>query len=218
MQTNALPIIARKWNIKLKWLESKCFRMNAQLDLLKQIGRRAETTFTFGHLMVPHPPFVFDADGRCLSDDEAGRRTVQTNFLAQLAYTNARILEIVDALIRESEIPPIIILQGDEGPFPRDVVEASQRGEKFDWRGQPTDSDWRQKMGILNALYLPGAKHVKFYPEMSPVNTFRIVFNNYFGRDYDLLADLSYGYSGENRAYDFFDITEKFRKVFIITS
>jgi hypothetical protein len=44
---------------------------------------------------------------------------------------------------------------------------------------------------ILNAYYLPqGADQL--YPSISPVNSFRLVFNSYFGTNFPLLEDVSY--------------------------
>jgi hypothetical protein len=47
-------------------------------------------------------------------------------------------------------------------------------------------------MEILNAYYLPGVDPNLLYNTISPVNTFRIIFNQYFGAHYDLLPDTSY--------------------------
>jgi hypothetical protein len=47
-------------------------------------------------------------------------------------------------------------------------------------------------MKILNAYYLPEGGGQEIYPEISPVNTFRVVFNRYFGGDLPLLEDRSY--------------------------
>ena len=211
MQTNAIPIIARKWDIQIKWIESKCFRVNAKLEMLKQISTRPETTYTFAHILLPHEPFVFDADGRCLSDKETGKRKWRDNFLAQLRYANKRILELVDELIASSDVAPIIVIQADEGPYPARAVAAEGRGEAFPWLSGASDAEWRQKMGILNALYLPGAKPKALHPRISPVNSFRVVFNNYFGASYDILPDRSFTYRDLDHAYDFVEVTEKIR-------
>ncbi|MFQ5763500.1 MAG: sulfatase-like hydrolase/transferase [Rhodospirillales bacterium] len=209
MQTNAIPAIARKWDIQIHWIESKCFRVNAKLDMLKRIAQRDEPTFTFAHLLLPHEPFVFDADGRCLTEKEAEARDWRTNFLAQLHYTNDRILDVVDSLIQASDPPPIIIIQGDEGPYPARFVEGYLRGRKFDWRKEATDFEWRQKMGILNALYLPGVEAEGLHPRITPVNTFRVVFNAYFGTDFALLPDRSFSFTDIDHAYDFFEVTDR---------
>jgi hypothetical protein len=38
----------------------------------------------------------------------------------------------------------------------------------------------RERFSILNALYLPGVPPETVPPDLTPVNTFRIVFNSYF--------------------------------------
>ena len=44
----------------------------------------------------------------------------------------------------------------------------------------------------MNAYHLPNKDDSLLYPSMSPVNTFRIIFNYYLGADFDLLEDKSY--------------------------
>ncbi len=41
-------------------------------------------------------------------------------------------------------------------------------------------ADLKQKFGILNAFYLPDVDNDILYPTITPVNTFRVVFNLYF--------------------------------------
>jgi hypothetical protein len=43
----------------------------------------------------------------------------------------------------------------------------------------------------LNAIYFPDKNYKDLYSEMSPVNTFRVIFNNYFGQHLPLLKDSS---------------------------
>src|SRR5205823_5251857 len=40
------------------------------LETVPQIARRAEPTFTFAHVLAPHPPFVFGEDGEDVSPHE----------------------------------------------------------------------------------------------------------------------------------------------------
>jgi hypothetical protein len=63
-------------------------------------------------------------------------------------------------------------------------------------------------MGILNAIYLPDGDARVLYPSISPVNTFRVVFNQYFGTDLELLPDRSYAFASQRYQYDLFDITD----------
>ena len=56
-------------------------------------------------------------------------------------------------------------------------------------------------MAILNAYYFPDHESA-VYPEITPVNSFRLLFNNYFDTDFDLLENVSY-YSEYPNAYEF---------------
>jgi hypothetical protein len=56
----------------------------------------------------------------------------------------------------------------------------------------------KDRFGILNAYYLPGINKDILYPTISPVNSFRIVFNQYFGAKLPLLPDRSYLFQEEN--------------------
>ena len=81
----------------------------------------------------------------------------------------------------------------------------------FNLAEEGTDEEWSQKMGILNALYLPGVEAKGLRPRISPVNSFRIIFNEYFGASYDILPDRGFTYRDLEHAYDFIDVTEKIR-------
>ena len=170
-------------------------------DHLAEIPDIENATFVFAHLLMPHPPYVFDVDGSHLSAEEASHRSTKTNYVNQLVYTNSRIRLLIDELLSRSDVPPIIILQADEGPFPpgTDVP-------RFGWE-KATDTQLRQKMRILNAYYLPGVDSNVLYPPITPVNSFRVVFNSYFNTDLELLPDTSYVLRG-GQPYKFLDVTE----------
>ena len=51
--------------------------------------------------------------------------------------------------------------------------------------------------GILNAYYFPDGGYKVLYDSISPVNNFRILFKHYFGVDFNLLDDISFGVPGE---------------------
>ena len=82
---------------------------------------------------------------------------------------------MIDKIIANSSQPPIIILQADHGPA------SMLDQESLD------NTNIKERMAILNALYLPGDGDKGLYPSITPVNTFRIIFNHYFGTNYSLL-------------------------------
>ena len=92
-------------------------------------------------------------------------------YRGEVLYLNKRVLEALHEILSVSAVPPIIIIQGDHGD---DKSEASTR------------------MTILNAYYLPGVDQSKLYPTISPVNSFRLIFDEYFGGNYESLPDKSY--------------------------
>jgi hypothetical protein len=85
-------------------------------------------------------------------------------------YAEVRLIQLVKSLLAKSTIPPIIIIQGDHGYSTNDEVLPR----------------------ILNAYYLPGNGAEKLYPSITPVNTFRLILNTYFGGNYPMLPDHSY--------------------------
>lgn len=168
-------------------------RFNLVFNTIDDLAKIPEPTFAYIHLISPHPPFVFDADGNPTSpaDFWNEKRLYPADLYAkgmvnQTKYLNKKLLAAIDTILSESNTPPIIILQGDHGP----------------WL-QPKD----KHMWILNAYYLPGHAE-KLYPTISPVNTFRLVFDAYFGGKYDMLKDVSY-FSPVPKLYEFSVVPNK---------
>ena len=151
-----------------------------------------EPYFVFAHVVVPHVPHVFDQDGKFLPEEP---EDVIEGYLNQLTYCNKRITEVVEKILAESEVPPIIILQGDHGPAAPGLSDCFGREDQF-----------KITMRQLNAYHLPQGRNTLLYDSITPVNTFRLVFNYYFGTDYELLDDRSYWPNTETRKYD--DITD----------
>ena len=88
-------------------------------------------------------------------------------------------------------------------------IRDSGGGDWTSWKGAAaTDAELREKTGILNAYYLPDLDNNPLYPSITPVNSFRLVFNLYFGTDLELLPDRIYVYY-PGRPYTFYDITER---------
>jgi hypothetical protein len=146
------------------------------LDNLNTIATLPSPKFVFAHIPVPHEPYIFSVTGEFLPDQEA----YIPGYPDQVAYLNGRLLGIIDSLLATSESPPIIILQGDHG-------------------GGETKDDFR-RMHILNAYYLPDGQE-SLYPTITPVNTFRILFDN-FGENLGVLPDISY-YSTPDKNFQF---------------
>lgn len=178
-----------------------------EFDKLAEIPNIKEPTFVFAHILIPHPPYVFDKNGNFLSYQEANNRTEKANYLNQLIFTNKKVKSLVNTLLLNSENPPIIILQSDEGPFP---ARYERHERSFNWT-QATDAELKMKMGILNAYYLPDIDEKVLYPSITPVNSFRLIFNLYFNTSFELLPDKNYAFEDYNHLYKFFDVTDRIK-------
>ena len=130
-------------------------------------------------------------DGSDLVND--GKLTEEeyiTGYRNQILYINQQIRKTVDQILEKSESPPVIVLQGDHGP-----------GSQLNWESAAQSEIW-ERVSILNAYHLPSGGNEDLYDSISPVNTFRIILNRFFGYQYELLEDRSY-YSTKNHPYRF---------------
>lgn len=66
---------------------------------------------------------------------------------------------------------------------------------------------FKEGMRIFNAYYLPSVGDELLYDSITPVNTFRVIFNSYFDTDFKLLVDRSY-YSFYFEPYRFIELTD----------
>jgi hypothetical protein len=166
-------------------------RINNSFVGLETIPQDGTPKFVFAHIIAPHPPFVFNAQGEPIEaiipynlTDAIGLSMKSEEYIrgyeAQLRYVNTRMEHTITTILERSEKPPIIIVQGDHGP-----------GAHFDWETLENNLCLIERSSILNAYYLPGAEE-ELYPQITPVNSFRLVFNTVFGLDYDLLPDKVY--------------------------
>jgi hypothetical protein len=181
-------------------------------DELSRVARMPYRKFVFAHLLVPHPPFVFGPHGEHVFPKERDsfdladgshltrrlpREAYKRGYAAQVAYTNKRLLKAVDDILAGSKKRPVLILQGDHGP--RMFV---------DWRSL-AKTDTHEVFANLNAIATPARDGATFlYPTLSPVNSFRLLFNHYFGAHFARLPDRSY-YSTILDPYNLTDVTDR---------
>ena len=143
------------------------------LDKLDKLSYIKGPKFVFVHLVIPHPPYVFGPTGGPVEPADVGTTKTQqgaSHYRDQAIYIGSRMAEIMPKIIASSTTPPVIVIQGDHGP-----TVASRP---------------RSRMSNLNAYFLPGAGK-SLYPSITPVNTFRVIFNEYFGQNLQYLDDVS---------------------------
>ncbi len=160
-------------------------RILFQLEQLRQIPAIPGPKFVFAHIITPHWPYIFGPNGEPVHEHPDSK----TGYRDQVIFINRQIVPILENILATSEIPPIIVIQGDHGAV---LVDPKRR------------------MSILNAYYLPDGGDALLYEGISPVNTFRLIFNHYFGLQVPLLDDVSY-YSSYEEPYNY-QLVENQRK------
>jgi hypothetical protein len=146
------------------------------LNHLPDVPAIAGPKFTYAHIFVPHIPYVFGPNGEIVTDPgfysaiqgkAVNNEYEKQGYLNQIQFIDKAIIPVLHTIISKSKSPPIIILMGDHG-----------------LSGNNRNTD-------LLAYYLPNGSG-KLYSSVSPVNSFRLIFDEYFGANYPLLPDLTY--------------------------
>jgi hypothetical protein len=171
--------------------EKHFIRINFVLDTLKKLPEMAGPQFTFAHMVIPHPPYIFTEDGlisdiNMYSEDYTRGEKGKEGYLNNIRFINQEILLVVEELLNQSNTEPIIIIQSDHG------------------------SDFCDRTLNFSAFYFPNGGDEMLYDTITPVNTFRLVFNYYFNSNLDVLPDLSYTTGGDGY-YDFIAVDDPFR-------
>lgn len=173
---------------------------------IKVIESQPGPKFVLMHITVPHPPFLFKGDGGRWEIDRISfsEGFDKTKYVEQVKFIQDKTIALLDAMSQDN-VEKIIILQGDHGPS-ADHPNASVEQKN----APPSPNDLRLRMSIFNAYKLPGIGKSKLYDGITPVNSFRIVFNEYFKTDMNLLPDECY-WAPPGFPYDLSNVTELVR-------
>lgn len=179
-------------------------------DSLSKVPNFDEPRFTFAHITIPHPPYLFGPNGESIEDPTAklpgyNRWKLKDYYVNHIIFTNKKVMELVDVILRKEKTPPIIIFQADHGTL--------SEGDQYNNFSQLTDTLAKERMKIFSAYYLPGEGKNILYSSITPVNSFRKIFNYYFKTDYPLLEDTSF-ISTDDQPYNFIDVTNIASKPF----
>jgi len=205
-----IPELLRRLHLSLGSYSRHRERINYAFDAIADTTNWAPPVFVYAHILAPHPPFVFGPNGenvqlnREYSADDAKdfyaaggtEDEYITGYREQIAYINKRLIKLINHILSRKDNLSIIVLQGDHGPK-----------SKTD-KSNPDKTYLKECYSILNAYYLPSNGNKVLYESITPVNTFRLLFNLYFGENYDLLEDRNYFYKFTSSPA-IFDVTSK---------
>jgi len=156
--------------------------------------------FVYAYIPSPHPPYLFGRNGeKVITESSSINWETKTQYLDQLIYITKKIKEIITIILNNNN-NTIIIIQSDHGPH-------------FSV-GNNVKKQYDLQTGIINAFYLPNKKHTRLYNTMTPVNTFRIIMNLYFGENLKYLDDKIYDIEFSKKYSDlvFVNITDYFNE------
>jgi hypothetical protein len=181
-------------------------RILYQFEQLPEIATLEAPTFAFMHIIAPHPPFVFGPTGEVLTPSEAFQMGDATdyhgtadeytrNYTNQVIFINQLVEKAITGILENSASPPIIILQSDHGPRLYLDFESMEK------------SCIKESSSNFNAFLMPDDKGQVLYPEITPVNTFRVVFDTYFNTNLGLLDDKVFFINWPD-LFSFIDITD----------
>lgn len=167
--------------------------------------------FVLAHIMAPHPPFVFDAAGNPIKlrpgfsfndGSHYTKRRLRAEYVQGYAGQVAFILKELELTVRrilEKSPDAVIIIQGDHGP-----------GSQLIWNNEKK-TNLRERFSIFSAYRVPPGLKAKLYTTITPVNTFRLIFNHFFATGLPLLKDENY-FSRWVTPYQFINVTAQVAK------
>lgn len=175
---------------------------------LAEIPELSGPKFIFAHITFPHPPFVLGAEGDFLvpdypfsfndaNDFPFDKEHYRQGYVGQVQYTNNQLKQLIEELIDKSNVPPIIILQADHGP-----------GMFTDFRSSE-DTCLKERFSVFAAYHLPGINPNIIPQDITPVNLFRIIFNEYFGSEFPMLDRFHYYYKDTIYIFRAEDVTSQ---------
>lgn len=174
---------------------------------IPKISKIAEPTFTFAHIICPHPPYVFERDGSLntsakMADlggfDNFNYWHLKDQFVDQLIHFNKLVEAMITELLETSPEPPIIVVQGDHGTS---FLGEEGGGDTL----SPSIPHINERLSILLACFAPKKVSDSIYSTITPVNIFRVIMNECFDAGYELLPDRNYWCHGR----PIIDVTDK---------
>jgi hypothetical protein len=188
-QMNELPFQAESAE-RIRW----------KFSLLGELAGQQGPKFVFAHLLVPHPPYVFERDcsprppGPFVAVDSVTDRQIREAYVGQVQCVNRLVLDLVDRLKAGASEPPVIILQADHGYrgwWARNPPASTE----------PHPDDVRERADIFAAYHMPRASR-ELYDSITLVNVLPLMLRHYFGAEIPPVEDRTY-YSTQHEPYRF---------------
>ena len=171
-------------------------------DGLRDVPADPAPTFAFVHILLPHAPYLLDAQCRPLAhpitdDMQQDTPEQRADYVGQVRCVDGLLLRAVTELLRRSSTPPVILVVGDHGSGFSDLG----------FYGHPESvppAFIHERFGAFGAFRLPAGGDSLFREPITLVNVMGKVLRYYFAADLPLSADSLY-VSG-NELFNFYPV------------
>lgn len=160
-------------------------------EFIKKIVSKKQKNFTFLHVVAPHHPYLFDADGNELKEvnpimqkDCSILRT--DSYLKYVGYTNKHLLNLIDIILKSQNEKPIIILTGDHGCRYMNCNDIEHDYERVK---DVTPWNIKSQFNTFLAYYNPDIDINEYKNTVSLINFFRQFSNDVFKTDFEYLKN-----------------------------
>ncbi len=189
-----------------------------KLNQLQNIAKKPTGgKFIFAHILVPHDPYYFNADGS-LSTTPDGNNTgipIKQKYTGQVEFINNQMKSLVGEIKKNSNNNAVILIQSDEGPYPQQINDEDfdsdavgdelENNDMREW----SDQNLQMKYGVLAAYDVPAAKAADL-TRANSINIFRVIFNTYFAAKMPYLAECNYAFpDGRSQPFVYDDVTKR---------
>ena len=152
--------------------------MDTQLCLFAELPNTQdmfdEPTFVFAHSLVTHSPYYYGPDGQEVHPPSLN----DEHYVYSIKFANKNMIKIIGELL-DVEDKPIIVILSDHGTIIRNNDITYEEGIITSHQN-------------LNAIYLPDQNYKFIEKTSTSVNIFRIIFNQFFNMNYQLLEDKTF--------------------------
>jgi hypothetical protein len=157
------------------WEADDADHVRRSLAAIAEVPKMPGPVFTFAHVINPHRPIVFGPDCRRPTRPDTGTGRGDA-YVGQIECLDRLVLATVTTILRESKVPPVILLQGDHGSKSLQYQTASSA------EAIPVAAA-RERVGAFGAYYLPEGGAAAFGDTVGVVNVMGNVLRYYLGAD-----------------------------------
>jgi len=174
------------------------------IDDISHPGAKKAPYFIFAHIVCPHPPYIFNADGSKpnIVSSIWWRGQNRDGYVNQVRFVNSQIRRIVDTIDNNRDgSNTVIVFQADHG-------HGYIAGDHLLSDEYPPRDFSRLQFSTFSAYRLPEPVKAGLYQGMTSTNVFRVLLNGMFGMKLQLVPDTSFFTNIKGSYENYYDVTK----------